>query len=127
MFWIKFDASTKIIPSSAPEKMDTCWQMCQKSYEIVKWRCHIWFGHDWLNKSFFFKTALKLTEKNAETHLKNSNLPYEKTLKLYHIFKDCDGLDRIRFDGLNLDYIRNIEAKDMVDIAYDLLISKFVD
>lgn len=44
-----------------------------------------------------------------------------RTLKLYHVFKDADGLDRVRIRDLNLDYLRNPGAHKLVLLAHQLL------
>lgn len=47
----------------------------------------------------------------------------ERTIRLYRIFKDADALDRFRLgpDGLDARFIRNQEAKLLVDFARDLV------
>lgn len=45
----------------------------------------------------------------------------DRTLKLYNVFKDADGLDRVRINDLNPDYLRNPGAHKLVLLAHQLL------
>jgi len=44
----------------------------------------------------------------------------EHTLKLYNIFKDADGLDRVRINDLNPDYLRSPSAHKLLLLAHQL-------
>ncbi|WP_296112239.1 hypothetical protein [uncultured Anaerococcus sp.] len=45
---------------------------------------------------------------------------FERTKKLAKLFKDADGLDRVRINHLDPDFLRNDFSKDLVDLAYEL-------
>ena len=45
---------------------------------------------------------------------------FERTKRLAKLFKDADGLDRVRINHLDPAYLRNDFSKDLVDFAYDL-------
>ncbi|MDO6628664.1 HD domain-containing protein [Bacillus thuringiensis] len=45
----------------------------------------------------------------------------DRTWKLYQLFKDADGLDRVRIKDLNVDYLRTEAAQKRVLFAYGLL------
>jgi hypothetical protein len=45
------------------------------------------------------------------------------TLKLYNIFKDADGLDRVRINDLNPDYLRNPGAHKLLLLAHQLFLN----
>lgn len=58
----------------------------------------------------------------------NNNLGKNKEIKdkdralyLYNIFKDADGLDRVRFKGLDIKYLRNKNSKKLPLVAWQLL------
>jgi hypothetical protein len=42
-------------------------------------------------------------------------------LRVFRTLKDADGLDRVRFDGLDFAYLRLAAARERVDRAWDLL------
>ena len=50
----------------------------------------------------------------------NEDDDFERTKRLAKYFKDSDGLDRVRINHLNPDYLRNDFSKDLVDLAYEL-------
>lgn len=50
----------------------------------------------------------------------NEDDDFDRAKKLAKLFKDCDGLDRVRINHLNPDYLRNDFSKDLVDLAYEL-------
>ena len=56
-------------------------------------------------------------DEESLARLEKSKLPYNRTEKLYGIFKDCDGLDRVRFGGLDEKFLRNKEARELIDLA----------
>ena len=41
---------------------------------------------------------------------------------LLKLFKDCDGLDRVRLGDLDISYLRNESSKKLLDLAYLLLL-----
>ncbi|HWQ73895.1 MAG TPA: HD domain-containing protein [Syntrophomonas sp.] len=45
----------------------------------------------------------------------------ERTLKLYNLFKDADGLDRVRINDLNPEYLRSPGAHRLILLAHQLL------
>lgn len=45
----------------------------------------------------------------------------EHTLKLYNLFKDADGLDRVRINDLNPEYLRSPGAHRLILLAHQLL------
>lgn len=45
---------------------------------------------------------------------------FERTKRLAKLFKDADGLDRVRINHLDPAYLRNDFSKHLVDFAYDL-------
>ncbi len=45
----------------------------------------------------------------------------ERALKLYQIFKDADGLDRVRIEDLDINYLRTESAKKLPLVAWQLL------
>jgi len=59
------------------------------------------------------KTALKQLSKYNPKGI-------EHTLKLYNIFKDADGLDRVRINDLNPDYLRSPSAQKLLLLAHQL-------
>jgi len=44
----------------------------------------------------------------------------ERYIILYNIFKDSDGLDRVRIDDLNPSYLRNDVSKKLVNVAQEI-------
>jgi len=58
-----------------------------------------------------------------------NRLPYyninnhKKTLDLYEVFKDADGLDRIRINDLNIKHLRTEAATDFLLVARQLIIN----
>lgn len=57
------------------------------------------------------------------SEIKNSSSLNERAVLLYQIFKDADALDRFRLgpDGLDVNFLRTKEARQLVDFAKDLL------
>jgi len=47
----------------------------------------------------------------------------DHTLKLYNIFKDADGLDRVRINDLNPDYLRSPGAHKLLLLAHQLFLN----
>lgn len=45
---------------------------------------------------------------------------FARTQRLCKFFKDSDGLDRVRINHLDPNYLRNDFSKDLVDFAYEL-------
>lgn len=45
---------------------------------------------------------------------------FERAKFLAKLFKDADGLDRVRINHLDPRYLRNSHSKNLVDLAYDL-------
>lgn len=45
---------------------------------------------------------------------------FERAKRLTKLFKDADGLDRVRINHLDPDFLRNDFSKDLVDLAYEL-------
>ena len=50
------------------------------------------------------------------TQIKNK----ERARKLYKTFKDADSLDRVRFSGLDVNYLRTPESKKLIIYALQL-------
>lgn len=44
----------------------------------------------------------------------------DRAKRLIEIFKDADGLDRVRTNDLNAEYLRTVEAKALVGVAYEM-------
>ncbi|PEV64195.1 MULTISPECIES: hypothetical protein [Bacillus cereus group] len=59
--------------------------------------------------------------KDALHNLNWDNEKTERAWNLYVIFKDADGLDRVRIKDLDTKYLRTAEAKNRVLFAYGLL------
>jgi hypothetical protein len=59
------------------------------------------------------KAAIKQVSKYNLTNI-------EHTLKLCNIFKDADGLDRVRINDLNPDYLRSPSAQKLLLLAHQL-------
>lgn len=57
------------------------------------------------------------------SEIKKASISSERAVLLYQIFKDADALDRFRLgpDGLDVDFLRTEEARQLVDFAKDLL------
>ena len=57
------------------------------------------------------------------SEIKKSSALSERAVLLYQIFKDADALDRFRLgpDGLDVNFLRTEEARQLVDFARDLL------
>ena len=49
-----------------------------------------------------------------------NNGDFDRCKKLCKYFKDSDGLDRVRTNHLDPNYLRNEKSKDLVDLAYRL-------
>lgn len=65
-----------------------------------------------------------LTDITVWEKLKSTDFPgysQEKVKELTEIFKDADGLDRVRLGDLNIDYLRTLEAKKRVIFAQNVL------
>ena len=45
----------------------------------------------------------------------------DRTVLLWKIIKDADALDRIRFDDLNIKYLRLPESKGLIQLAHELI------
>lgn len=52
---------------------------------------------------------------------KQTGFDREKTWKLFSVFKDADGLDRVRIKDLDTRYLRNPEALGMEQLAREVL------
>lgn len=50
----------------------------------------------------------------------NEDDDFDRTKRLAKLFKDSDGLDRVRINHLDPAYLRNDFSKDLVDLAYEL-------
>lgn len=62
-----------------------------------------------------------VADKAALKQLSKYELPdIDRTLKLYNLFKDADGLDRVRINDLNPDYLRNPGAHKLLLLAHQL-------
>lgn len=59
------------------------------------------------------RAALKQLNKYGLTDI-------DRTLRLYNIFKDADGLDRVRINDLNPDYLRSPGAHKLLLLAHQL-------
>jgi hypothetical protein len=57
------------------------------------------------------------------SEIKKSSALTEKAVLLYQIFKDADALDRFRLgpDGLDVNFLRTEEARQLVDFAKEVL------
>lgn len=61
----------------------------------------------------------KIMDDTIREFIKDSD-DFERTKRLAKLFKDADGLDRVRINHLDPAYLRNDFSKDLVDFAYDL-------
>lgn len=61
----------------------------------------------------------EIMDETIREFIKDSD-DFERTKRLAKLFKDADGLDRVRINHLNPAYLRNDFSKDLVDFAYDL-------
>lgn len=61
----------------------------------------------------------KIMDDTIREFIKDSD-DFDRTKRLAKLFKDADGLDRVRINHLNPAYLRNDFSKDLVDFAYDL-------
>ena len=61
----------------------------------------------------------KIMDDTIREFIKNGD-DFERTKRLAKLFKDADGLDRVRINHLDPAYLRNDFSKDLVDFAYDL-------
>ena len=61
----------------------------------------------------------KIMDDTIREFIKDSD-DFDRTKRLAKLFKDGDGLDRVRINHLNPAYLRNDFSKDLVDFAYDL-------
>ena len=61
----------------------------------------------------------KIMDDTIREFIKDSD-DFERTKRLAKLFKDADGLDRVRINHLNPAYLRNDFSKYLVDFAYDL-------
>ncbi|MBP1761965.1 MAG: metal dependent phosphohydrolase [Firmicutes bacterium] len=65
-----------------------------------------------------------VADKAATKQLKKYDLnDIDHTLKLYNIFKDADGLDRVRINDLNPDYLRSTGAHKLLLLAHQLFLN----
>ena len=63
-----------------------------------------------------------IDDKTAYANISSYNLPDQvKAKRLLDIFKDADGLDRLRIHDLDPKYLRHDEARNLMMIAYQLL------
>lgn len=61
----------------------------------------------------------KIMDETIREFIKDGD-DFERTKGLAKLFKDADGLDRVRINHLDPAYLRNDFSKDLVDFAYDL-------
>lgn len=62
-------------------------------------------------------------DENAKVNINDYNITdKESALKLYYIFKDADGLDRVRIGDLDVKYLRCNSSKTLVEEAKKLFI-----
>lgn len=61
----------------------------------------------------------QIMDETIREFIKDSD-DFERTKRLAKLFKDADGLDRVRINHLDPAYLRNDFSKDLVDFAYDL-------
>ncbi len=62
-----------------------------------------------------------VADQAALKQLNKYQLPdVDRALKLYNLFKDADGLDRVRINDLNPDYLRNPGAHKLLLLAHQL-------
>lgn len=61
----------------------------------------------------------KIMDETIREFIKDTD-DFERTKRLAKLFKDADGLDRVRINHLDPAYLRNDFSKDLVDFAYDL-------
>lgn len=61
----------------------------------------------------------KIMDDTIREFIKDSD-DFERTKRLAKLFKDADGLDRVRINHLDPAYLRNDFSKDLVDFSYDL-------
>lgn len=61
----------------------------------------------------------KIMDETIREFIKDGD-DFERTKRLAKLFKDADGLDRVRINHLDPAYLRNDFSKDLVDFAYDL-------
>lgn len=61
----------------------------------------------------------KIMDETIREFIKDGDA-FERTKRLAKLFKDADGLDRVRINHLDPAYLRNDFSKDLVDFAYDL-------
>lgn len=48
----------------------------------------------------------------------------DRCINLFDIFKDCDGLDRVRINDLNMSYLRKDASRELKKIAWNLLLER---
>lgn len=62
-----------------------------------------------------------ISDKNADKNLSDYNTQdINKSLQLFHIFKDADGLDRIRINDLDIRQLRSNYARELIFVARQL-------
>jgi hypothetical protein len=80
-------------------------------------RAALWVGEH-------FKDMIEETTLNNVQYLNHWHVPLDRTqdriYSMVALFKDADGLDRVRFNGLNTHYLRNFHTKAVVPLAYKL-------
>lgn len=64
------------------------------------------------------KSDKKIYNQTGQYGIRDGN----RAVFLLKLFKDCDGLDRVRLGDLDINYLRNEKSKKLVDIAYLLLL-----
>mgnify|MGYP000911686326 FL=1 len=79
------------------------------------------------NILFFIIFSHCVEDSDAATYLAPHNITdTRRAMALLKVFKDCDALDRVRVDHLNLNYLRHEQTKKYVRFAWDIFRNPFI-
>lgn len=78
-----------------------------------------------LNILRFIIEKHNINDTEAKQSIKDYDIKFiDRCFNLYDIFKDCDGLDRVRINDLNMSYLRKETSKELERTAWNLLLER---
>ncbi|MGI6348474.1 MAG: HD domain-containing protein [Eubacteriales bacterium] len=79
------------------------------------------------NILFFIIFCHSVEDEDAAKYLATHQIrDTQRAIALLKVFKDCDALDRVRVDHLNLEYLRHEQTKKYVRFAWDIFRNPFI-
>lgn len=95
--------------------------------KIIRLRLPIPKDDEERNILFFIIFSHCVEDEDAARYLAcHDIIDSQRAMALLKVFKDCDALDRVRVDHLNLDYLRHEQTKKYVRFAWDIFMNPLV-